>query len=136
MAEDEAIGQRIKTARRKKGMTQAQLADHDKVKVSKNYIYMVESGRTVPGKKLVEDIAIALDVSAKWLLDGHAPMYEYERDEQAAYVSKLLSDNENPLYDMIKAIMQTYSELDGNSQAVIRETVKKFRDNLKNEAGD
>lgn len=53
--------------------------------------------------------------------------------ETAVYVDQLLNDTENPLYDIIRAIMKTYSELDGNSQAVIRNTIEKFQENLKKE---
>lgn len=60
-------------------------------------------------------------------------MYALPEDETAAYVDQLLHDAENPLYDIIRAIMKTYSELDGSSQAVIRNTVEQFRENLKKE---
>ena len=44
MPENETVGKRIKAVRQEKGMTQAQLADHEAVDVTKNYIYLIESG--------------------------------------------------------------------------------------------
>lgn len=133
MPENETVGRRIKTVRQEKGMTQAQLADHKDVKVTKNYIYLIESGKTAPAEKLVKDIAKAFGVSETWLLTGEGNKYPLPEDETAAYVDQLLHDAENPLYDIIRAIMKTYSELDGNSQAVIRNTVEQFQENLKKE---
>ena len=133
MPENETVGQRIKAVRQEKGMTQAQLADHEDVDVTKNYIYLIESGKTAPAEKLVKDIAKAFGVSATWLLTGEGKKYPLPEDETAAYVDQLLHDSENPLYDIIRAIMKTYSELDGNSQAVIRNTIEQIRENLKKE---
>ena len=133
MPENETVGRRIKTVRQEKGMTQAQLADHKDVKVTKNYIYLIESGKAAPAEKLVKDIAKAFGVSETWLLTGEGNKYPLPEDETAAYVDQLLHDAENPLYDIIRAIMKTYSELDGNSQAVIRNTIEQFQENLKKE---
>nr|DAJ81002.1 MAG TPA: helix-turn-helix domain protein [Caudoviricetes sp.]DAT68248.1 MAG TPA: helix-turn-helix domain protein [Caudoviricetes sp.] len=133
MPENETVGQRIKMVRQEKGMTQAQLANHEDVDVTKNYIYLIESGKTAPAEKLVKDIAKAFGVSATWLLTGEGKKYPLPEDETAAYVDQLLHDAENPLYDIIRAIMKTYSELDGNSQAVIRNTIEQIRENLKKE---
>lgn len=133
MAENETVGQRIRNVRNEKRMTQAQLAENEKVDVTKNYIYLIESGKTVPGEKLVKDIAKVFGVSATWLLYGEGRKYPLPEDETAAYVEQLLNDAENPLYDMIRAIMKTYSELDGSSQAVIRNTIEQIRENLKKE---
>lgn len=133
MSKNETVGQRIKAVRQEKGMTQAQLAEHEDVDVTKNYIYLIESGKTAPAEKLVKDIAKAFSVSVTWLLTGEGSKYPLPEDETAAYVDQLLHDAENPLYDIIRAIMKTYSELDGNSQAVIRNTIEQFQENLKKE---
>ena len=50
-----------------------------------------------------------------------------EDDEVALYVSELLEDGgENPMYDLIKEIMRTYSELSPESQQVMCEFSEKL----------
>lgn len=108
----------------------------ERIGVSAASVSAIELGKNNPSDQTVKSICREFGIREAWLRTGEEPMYTLPKDETAAYVAQLLRDVENPLYDVIKAIMQTYSELDGNSQAVIRETVKKFRDNLKKEAGD
>ncbi len=120
---DETIGGRIREARKEKGYTQEELAK--KVEVSKNYIYLIESGREKPGKKAVRDIAKILGVTEEWILDGMSTKTPPE-SESAAYVDELLGQEENPVYDLIKAIMKTYTELSPDKQ----ETVKSFAKDL------
>ena len=108
----------------------------DRIGVSAASISAIELGKNNPSDQTIRSICREFGIREAWLRTGEEPMYALPKDETAAYVGQLLRDVENPLYDMIKAIMKTYSELDGNSQAVIRETAKKFRDNLKKEAGD
>ncbi len=119
----ETIGSRIREARKEKGFTQEELAK--KVEVSKNYIYLIESGRENPGKKAVRDIAKTLGVTDHWILDGISSKIPPE-NESAAYVDELLGPEENPVYDLIKAIMKTYTELSPDKQ----ETVKSFAKDL------
>ena len=53
-------------------------------------------------------------------------------EEVASYVSDLLEDDtENPLYEIIKEIMKTYSELSPKSQEVIRDFSQRMMDNIK-----
>ena len=53
-------------------------------------------------------------------------------EEVASYVSDLLEDDtENPLYEIIKEIMRTYSELSPKSQEVIRDFSQRLMNNIK-----
>lgn len=129
------INARIKHVRKEIAkMTLEQFGE--KIGISASACSYIEKGINNPSDQTIRSICREFGIREAWLRTGEEPMYTLPKDETAAYVGQLLRDVENPLYDVIKAIMQTYSELDGNSQAVIRETVKKFRDNLKKEAGD
>lgn len=63
----ETIGDRIKYAREKKGISQKQLAT--KVGLSQPSLAYIESGITKIPRK-IQSIADALDVSKEWLLVG------------------------------------------------------------------
>ncbi len=62
----EAVGQRIKEARMKKGWTQEQLAE--KVDMSSDHISVLERGAKPPRFETFVEIANALEIDANFLL--------------------------------------------------------------------
>ena len=63
----ETLGERIRKAREYCGMSQSELAR--RIKVSKQALYQMESGKTEdPGALKVKAIAVALRVNANYLL--------------------------------------------------------------------
>ncbi len=71
---NETMGSRIKTARKKEGLTQQILAD--KVFISESYMAMIESDKRNPSTDVVTRIAEALGISADYLLFGKIPQNE------------------------------------------------------------
>lgn len=61
------VGQRIKELRRKKDITQEQLAE--KAGISVDFISLVERGRNAPSLESLEKIAKALGAEVKELFD-------------------------------------------------------------------
>jgi transcriptional regulator with XRE-family HTH domain len=82
----------LKENRRKRGLTQATLAE--KVNVSTHHIGMIELSRNYPTLELVERIADALDIEIYDLfLEPQSPNVERERLRQdVRNVTKLLLD--------------------------------------------
>ena len=71
----------LKEYRKKCGFTQAQLAE--KVKVTPNYIGMLEMGRNFPATDLIERIAKALNIEMYELfVESHSPTKELEKLRQ------------------------------------------------------
>ena len=68
------VGSRIKSARKKAGLTQLQLAE--KIFVSESYIAMIESDKRNPSTDVVGKIADVLNVSVDHLLFGDLPQNE------------------------------------------------------------
>ena len=60
------VGKRIRTLRLKRGRTQQLLADH--AQLAREHISAIETGRSEPGLRALERIALALDVSLKDLV--------------------------------------------------------------------
>lgn len=67
------MNNRIKQVRKLAGLTQDEFSD--KVKVSRNYIFLIEKGERVPSDRLLEDIAEIFGVNLEWLRDGIGEMY-------------------------------------------------------------
>ncbi|WP_344948033.1 helix-turn-helix transcriptional regulator, partial [Sphaerisporangium flaviroseum] len=70
MAAEGLVGSRIKTARRKLGLSQLKLAQPE---LSESYVSLIESGRRTPPAAVVELLAQKLDCSASYLLHGATP---------------------------------------------------------------
>ena len=132
----DGMNRRIKEIRSALGLTQQEFAD--RLSLKRNTIATYEMGKASPSDRTINDICEKYNVSETWLRTGKGEMFNElpEEDEVAAYVSELLEDDEgNPLYDIIKEIMHTYSELTPKSQEVIRDFSAQLLKNLK-EKGD
>lgn len=130
------MNQRFREIRSALGLTQQEFAD--KLGTVRANVAGYETGRRSPSSSVVSLICEKCNVNEEWLRTGVGEMFNDlpEEDEVAAYVSDLLEDGEkNPLYDIIKEIMHTYSELTPKSQEVIRDFSAQLLKNLK-EKGD
>jgi transcriptional regulator with XRE-family HTH domain len=61
------IGERLRTARRARGLSQRKL---ESAGVSFAYISRIERGRRIPSLEVIRRLAAALDVSPRWLETG------------------------------------------------------------------
>ena len=86
-----------------------------------------------PSKSTVREICRAFNVREEWVYTGVEPMEIPPENEAAAYVDELLGKEENPLYDLIRAIMKTYSELGPKEQDTIKSFAKNLKANQNNE---
>lgn len=137
----ESINERIKMLIDDLHITRTAFAD--RLKVTQAYISRLINTGGNPSERLIEDICEKFNVNEEWLRNGangtdktHG-MYKVlpEEDETAAIVSDLLEE-ENPLYDIIKGIMKTYSQLDPKSQEALKDFSEKLLDNLSTKKED
>lgn len=133
---EDGSAERLKTLRKSLGMTQIEFAEI--INSSNGHVSDMEKGRKNITDSTMDLLELKKNVNIDWLRTGRGEMFNElpEEDEVAAYVSDLLEDEEgNPLYDIIKEIMHTYSELTPKSQEVIRDFSAQLLKNLK-EKGD
>ncbi|WP_214416368.1 helix-turn-helix domain-containing protein [Sphaerisporangium fuscum] len=67
MSGQDLIGQRIKTIRRQRGLSQAQLAHPE---LSDSYVSLIESGKRTPTAAVLELLAAKLECSLTYLING------------------------------------------------------------------
>ena len=110
----------------------------DRLGVKKNTISQWESGVNNITEPMIKSICNAFNVEELWLKTGDGPMFcEPLEDETAAIVSDLLEDGRNnPFYEIILEIMNTYNELSPKSQEVLRDASAKLLENLRKKKGD
>lgn len=125
---------RFKELRKAIGFTQEELAE--KIGLSRSYINLIEMGKKIPAERTIKDICRTFNINEKWLFEGEGEMFLPELDEEAVFVSQLLSDDDNPLYDLIKDVMKAYCELGPKEQEVLKMFALKLKDKQKKESQD
>lgn len=73
------MNERIKAVRKKAAITQDKFADI--LHVSKNYVCRLETGRNIPGDRLINDICREFKVNEEWLRTGEGEMLPAESEE-------------------------------------------------------
>ena len=125
---------RIKQIRKALNLTQVEFGN--RLGVKGNTITNYETGLRTPSNSVILSICKEFNINEEWLRTGEGEMFTLQEDEEAAYVSELLDDTDNPLYDLIKAIMKTYSQTGEKEKAIIKAFAKDLHKNLKEESQD
>lgn len=128
------MNERIKELRKHLGLTLEEFGK--RLGVTRSAIGHLERGERTLTDQMFLSICREFNIDEEWLRTGEGEMFTLQEDEEAAYVSELLEDTENPLYDLIKAIMKTYSQTGEKEKAIIKAFAKDLHKNLKEESRD
>lgn len=90
------IGMRIREARKKKRLTQAELADM--VGIAHSHMSDIENGKTRLGVDILISLAESLEVSSDWILRAHIPSVTAVLDGDVAELLSDCSPEEGQLY--------------------------------------
>lgn len=124
-----SIGDRIFKIRKEHKLTQDDFAK--KIKLSKNFVWMLEKGERVPSGRTISDICREFSVSKEWLETGNGDMYIIPIEEEALIISELI-EKDSPVYDLVKSIIKIYKDLDVKSQEVLEQFCVDLADELSN----
>lgn len=120
---------RFKQLRKQLGLSQDEFANRLGLK-SRGKIANIEFGKVPVDESFLSLVCTVFGVNREWLISGEGDMFTPPEDEAAAYVKELLGEEENPLYDLIKAIMKTYNSCGEKDKQVIKAFARAFKDNL------
>lgn len=98
------MNERLKQIRLEEGVSQEKFAD--RLGVSGNYIYLMESGKKDPSDRLLRDICREFGVDEVWLRTGEGAMRKkLSRDEEiAAFIGDTLAGPDDFKKRMISAL--------------------------------
>lgn len=125
------LGERVKEVRKAQDMTLEEFGK--RLSVTKVTMSNIERGNRSLTERMLKDICREFNINEKWLKTGEGDMTRKrtEEEEIAALVSDLLEDGrDNPFFEIILEIVQTYNELSPASQKVLQEASKKLVENL------
>ncbi|MGV9598273.1 helix-turn-helix domain-containing protein [Streptosporangium sandarakinum] len=109
MTGQDSVGQRIKTVRRQRGFSQAQLAHPE---LSDSYVSLIESGKRTPTPAVLELLAEKLGCSLTYLVNG-VTAEQMEEIELGLSYAKLALDNG----EIVEARLRYAELLDGGDLA-------------------
>lgn len=120
------IGERMRDARKAKGLTQATLAE--KVRLKRNTIAIYETNNIEPSERSVLAICAVLGINEKWLLTGEGEMLrQLSEDEELELIFDQIHMSADPT---IRAIIRAYWKLPDSDKAAVRKMVDKMADKL------
>ena len=99
------MGDRIKETRKKRGLTQEQLAE--KLDISVEYVSQIERGMKIPSMQIFIKLVEALDVSADYLLRDIVSTRNLYSDKQIASKLERLTPKQRVA---LEALIDTYIE--------------------------
>ncbi len=87
------MNNRIKEVRKANNLTQDEYAE--KLRISKNYVCLLETGKKAPGDRLISDICREFSISEAWLRYGEGEMLVQRsaNDQLAILVNDLMSES-------------------------------------------
>lgn len=123
--------ERITAARKARGWTQAQLAEA--IGLSRNYVWMIESGDRTPPDRTIADICRVLGVNENWLRTGEGEMLrQLSEDEELELIFDQIHMGTDPT---IRTIIRAYWKLPDNAKEAVRQFSVDAAAQIKN-AGD
>ena len=124
------MNSRIREIRRSYGLNQTEFGK--RLGIKQTTVAGYETGAKNPMDSVIKSICREFGINEEWLRNGSGDMKTKlaEQDETATYVSELLEDKDNPLYQLIVEIMVTYNQLSPRSQEVLRDFSAQLRENL------
>lgn len=113
------IGERIKLARKKLGITQQELADS--IGLKRNTIANYEIGQIQPSDRTVADICRVHNISEEWLRTGQGEMFiQISPDEELDYILGQIGAGTD---ETIVRIIRAYWKLDEKEKAAVRKLI-------------
>ena len=101
----------------------------ERVGVKKSALSYLENGKSNLTDQMALSICREFNINEAWLRDGVGEMKKQTDDIFSEAVADMLMED-NPFYDLIKNIVETYAELDPRSQEVIVQACDKLIENL------
>lgn len=114
---------RILKIRKEAELSQEEFAK--RLKLTKNYISLIETGKRVPSDRTISDICREFNINEKWIRYGEEPIRKNAK--LSAYLSDIASGND----DFIKDLIEVYMELDPTSKEALKEIAKGMVEKIK-----
>ena len=123
------MNERIALVRKSLGLTQEKFAEQ--VGLSRNFMWMIESGTRVPSDRTISDICREFNVNETWLRTGEGEMFnQITRSEKIAAFIGDITENEGD--DFKRRFVEMLAELEPEDWKLL----ERMAENLKKKEGN
>lgn len=113
------MNKRLKKIRLEKHLSQEEFGKRIGIE-SRGHISSLENGSKNITDRIINDVCREFNVNEDWLRNNNGDMYNLPVDEDMVFIESLMTDKNNPLYDLIMKTLKTYNALDDNNKKVIK----------------
>ena len=118
------MNERIALVRKSLGLTQEKFAEQ--VGLSRNFMWMIESGTRVPSDRTISDICREFNVNETWLRTGEGEMFnQITRSEKiTAFLADITADEGD---DFKRRFVEMLAELDPEDWKLLERMAEKLQ---------
>ena len=118
------MNERIALVRKSLGLTQEKFAEQ--VGLSRNFMWMIESGTRVPSDRTISDICREFNVNETWLRTGEGEMFnQITRSEKIAAFLGDVTENEGD--DFKRRFVEMLAELESEDWKLLERMAEKLQ---------
>lgn len=118
------MNERIALVRKSLGLTQEKFAEQ--VGLSRNFMWMIESGTRVPSDRTISDICREFNVNETWLRTGEGEMFN--QITQSEKIAAFLGDiTENDGDDFKRRFVEMLAELEPEDWKLLERMAEKLQ---------
>ena len=118
------MNERIALVRKSLGLTQEKFAEQ--VGLSRNFMWMIESGTRVPSDRTISDICREFNVNETWLRTGEGEMFnQITRSEKIAAFIGDITENEGD--DFKRRFVEMLAELEPEDWKLLERMAEKLQ---------
>lgn len=118
------MNERIALVRKSLGLTQEKFAEQ--VGLSRNFMWMIESGTRVPSDRTISDICREFNVNETWLRTGEGEMFnQITRSEKIAAFLSDITENEGD--DFKRRFVEMLAELEPEDWKLLERMAEKLQ---------
>lgn len=118
------MNERIALVRRSLNLTQEKFAE--RVGLSRNFMWMVESGARVPSDRTISDICREFNVNETWLRTGEGEMFNQitQSEKLAAFLADITADEGD---DFKRRFVEMLAELEPEDWKLLERMAEKLQ---------
>nr|DAH89439.1 MAG TPA: helix-turn-helix domain protein [Caudoviricetes sp.] len=118
------MNERIALVRKSLGLTQEKFAEQ--VGLSRNFMWMIESGTRVPSDRTISDICREFNVNEKWLRTGEGEMFnQITRSEKITSFLTEITEDEGD--DFKRRFVEMLAELEPEDWKLLERMAEKLQ---------
>ena len=111
------------------GLTKTAFAK--RIEVSQGFVSQLCSGSFNPSPRTISAICREFNVSRDWLEHGEGPMKLPEPEEDLDYINILVAQSNNPMKDLIRAILVAFDRAPPQGKQAILDYIQQVKAELK-----